>query len=118
MCCAILVAAARQPCDRGSSSGKDDDQEWAAIASRIIQSAICLCAALPGYSSSQESALGLVNWPSKLHMLLGHNPDISPMDLVHSRTWLCEFTFQACHKLQCDLSAGEAVMVRNHVRDM
>jgi len=46
MCCEILIVAARQPCDRGSSSGKDDDQEWAAVMSRIIQSAICLCAAL------------------------------------------------------------------------
>lgn len=47
MCCEILVVAARQPCDRGSSSGKDDDQEWAAITSRIIQSATCLSAAFP-----------------------------------------------------------------------
>lgn len=36
MCCEILVEAARQPCGRGSSSGKDDDQEWAAITSRLI----------------------------------------------------------------------------------
>lgn len=31
MCCEILVATARQPCGPGSSSGKDDDQEWAAV---------------------------------------------------------------------------------------
>lgn len=36
MCCEILVEAARQPCGRGSSSGKDNDQEWAASTSRVI----------------------------------------------------------------------------------
>lgn len=46
MCCEILVVVARQLCDKGSS-GKDDDQDWAATTSRIIQSAICLCATLP-----------------------------------------------------------------------
>lgn len=36
MCCEILVEAVRQPCGQGSSSGKDNDQEGAAVASRVI----------------------------------------------------------------------------------
>lgn len=58
MYCEILVVAARQPCDRGRSSGKDDDQERAAITSRIIQSAVCLCAALPWVFVQPRASLG------------------------------------------------------------
>lgn len=59
MYCEILVVAARQPCDRSSSSEKDGDQEWAAITSRIIQSAICPCAALPRIFIQPRASPGL-----------------------------------------------------------
>lgn len=49
---------------------------------------------LPRYLSSQKPTLGLVNWPSELHMLPGHKQGVHPMDLIHDRTWLCGFAFQ------------------------
>lgn len=105
MCCEIPVAAGRQPCDRGgSSNGEDCNREWAAVTSQTVQpAAACLRAALPLVFVWPEAArgLGLLAWQAPYAL----KQDISPVDLVHSRSWLREFTLQARHKLERDLSA-------------